>query len=204
MTVLNKNQFISMFPNANFEFASILDKLLILNNIDTLERAACFIAQTGHESGGFKIFVENLNYSEEGLLKVFKKYFNADTVKPYVRNPQLIANRVYANRMGNGSEESGDGWKYRGRGLIQLTGKDNYTKFAKDRVMNLENIVRYCETMDGIVDSAIFFWNTNNCNSFADKKDFIGLTKRINGGIIGLEDRMRIYELAKKTLKSNF
>ncbi len=168
---------------------------------DNKKRAAAFIAQIAHESGGFNFVKENLNYSAKGLMGTFKKYFpNEALAKQYERQPEKIANRVYANRMSNGDEASGDGYKFCGRGLIQLTGRANYTKFAQDLGISLDETVKYLETPEGAVSSAGWFWDQNNLNSYCDKDDFIGLTKRINGGTIGLEDRKHHYELALKLL----
>jgi putative chitinase len=166
------------------------------------KRAAAFVAQVAHESGGFNFVKENLNYSAKGLRTTFKKYFTDDaTAQKYERKPEMIANRVYASRMGNGDEASGDGYKYCGRGLIQLTGKQNYTKFAADLGISVDETVAYLETPEGAVSSAGWFWDNNNLNSYCDKNDFEGLTKRINGGTIGLEDRKHHYELALTLLK---
>ncbi len=165
------------------------------------KRAAAFVAQIAHESGGFNFVKENLNYSAKGLMGTFKKYFpNEALAKQYERQPEKIANRVYANRMGNGDEASGDGYKYCGRGLIQLTGKQNYTKFANDLGLSVDETVAYLETPEGAVSSAGWFWDQNNLNQWCDKDDFVTLTKRINGGTIGLEDRKHHYELALKLL----
>jgi len=172
------------------------------NILDTNERTAAFLSQLAHESGGFNIVIENLNYSAEGLLRVFPKYFpNLELAKQYARKPEQIANRVYANRMKNGNEATGDGWKFRGRGLIQITGKDNYTKFAQSLEMDLNTTVEYLETPSGASVSAGWFWDTNKLNAYCDKNDFIGLTKRINGGTNGLADRQHHYEVALKYLK---
>lgn len=168
--------------------------------INTPSRLACFLAQTAHESGGFKAIRENLNYSAQSLTRVFPKYFNAALAAKYERKPEMIANRVYANRMGNGSEESGDGFTYRGRGLIQLTGKNNYTRFAADFGMTLDEAVEYLETYDGAAMSAGWFWDANKLNDIADREDMLLLTKRINGGTIGLQDRIHHFELAKRLL----
>ncbi len=166
------------------------------------ERLAAFLAQTSHESGGFTATKENLNYSAEGLLRVFKLRFPSLAIAAaYARNPERIANKVYANRMGNGSEESGDGFRYRGRGLIQLTGKDNYTAFAADLGISVEACVTFMETAEGIVESAGWFWNKKNLNRYCDASDFVGLTKAINGGTHGLEDREQKYAAAMKVLK---
>jgi len=166
------------------------------------KRAAGFLAQIAHESGGFNFVKENLNYSAKGLMTTFKKYFPTEELaKQYERQPAKIANRVYANRMGNGPEESGDGYKFCGRGLIQLTGKNNYTKFAEDLGISVDETVQYLETPAGAVSSAGWFWDNNNLNQYCDKDDFITLTKRINGGTIGLADRQHHYEIALKLLK---
>jgi len=169
---------------------------------DNMHRAAAFVAQTAHESGGFNFVKENLNYSAKGLMGTFKKYFPSDDVaRQYERKPEKIANRVYANRMGNGPEESGDGYKYCGRGLIQLTGKQNYTKFAADLGISIDETVAYLETPNGAVSSAGWFWDNNNLNQYCDKNDFVTLTKRINGGTIGLEDRKHHFDIAMKYLQ---
>ena len=166
------------------------------------KRMAAFLAQVAHESGGFNAVQENLNYSAQGLRKTWPKRFPTLAIaQQYARNPQKIANKVYANRMGNGSEASGDGWKFRGRGLIQLTGKDNYTRFAKSIGMTLDEAVKYLETPEGAVASAGWFWDANKLNIYADKGDFTGLTRRINGGTIGLADRKHHYDIALKALR---
>lgn len=129
-----------------------------------------------------------------------KRFPNVTVANAYARNPQKIANKVYANRMGNGTEASGDGYKFRGRGLIQLTGKDNYTRFAKSIGMTLDEAVAYLETPEGAVASAGWYWDANKLNIYADKGDFVGLTRRINGGTIGLADRKHHYDIALKAL----
>ena len=160
-------------------------------------RLAGFLAQTAHESGGFTAIKENLNYSKDGLRKIFGKYFPTDELaQQYARQPEKIANRVYANRMGNGPEESGDGYRFCGRGLIQLTGRQNYTKLAQDLGISVEETAAYLETPNGAVSSAGWFWDNNNLNSYCDKNDFITLTKRINGGTIGLADRQHHFDEA--------
>jgi putative chitinase len=170
-------------------------------------RAAHFFAQTAHETGGFKAFSENLNYSADGLNKIFPKYFkNAGRdANAYARNPEKIANVVYASRMGNGDEASGDGWKYRGRGALQLTGKSNYEAFAKylghNEVLENPDLVatKYA------FESAMFFFERNKLWAICDKgindAAILELTKRINGGTHGLEDRKtktyKYYEYVK-------
>ena len=172
------------------------------NMYDNPARLAGFLAQTAHESGGFNFIKENLNYSAKGLMTIFKKYFpNEELANQYAKQPAKIANRVYANRMGNGPEESGDGYKFCGRGLIQLTGKQNYTKFAADLGISIDETVAYLETPNGAVSSAGWFWDNNNLNQYCDKNDFVTLTKRINGGTIGLEDRKHHFDIAMKFLQ---
>jgi putative chitinase len=165
-------------------------------------RLAGFLAQVAHESGDFNFVKENLNYSAKGLMGTFKKYFPTEELaNQYAKQPAKIANRVYANRMGNGPEESGDGYKFCGRGLIQLTGKQNYTKFAADLGISIDETVAYLETPNGAVSSAGWFWDNNNLNQYCDKGDFVTLTKRINGGTIGIEDRKHHYDIAMKYLQ---
>lgn len=193
----------TLFPtNKNVEQLTVsFNKILPMYGIDTKLRVAAFLAQCGHESQYFTRFNENLNYSAESLCKTYKKVFTTlDQAKPYHRNPEKIANKVYANKNGNGPESSGDGWKFRGRGCIQLTGKYNYTEFSKHIKKTLDETVLYCETIDGAVESACFFWQENELNRFADKSSFISLTREINGGLNGIEDRTEIYNHALELL----
>ena len=170
---------------------------------ENVKRMAAFLAQVAHESGGFNFTKEGLSYSAVQLNNVFKKYFpTLDSAEPYARKPEKIASKVYANRMGNGNEASGDGYKFCGRGLIQLTGKTTYTKFAKAINKELDEAIHYLETPEGAVASAGWFWDVNKLSVYADKEDFIGLTKRINGGIIGILDRKKHYAEALKALSS--
>ena len=165
--------------------------------INTPQRVAAFLAQCAHESGGFRALKENLNYKAESLCKVFGKYFpNMDIANQYAHNQEKIANRVYGGRMGNGPEESGDGFKYCGRGLIQLTGKQNYTKFAESIDTPVEEIPEFLGTFEGAIQSACWFWEVNNLNQYADSGDILTMTKRINGGTIGLDDRKKHYSHA--------
>lgn len=166
--------------------------------INTPLRLAHFLAQCGHESGGFKAVRENLNYSAEGLNKIFPKYFpTVDSAKDYARNPEKIANKVYGGRMGNGDEASGDGFKFRGRGYIQLTGKLNYTAFdaavADDILKDTDLVATKYPLL-----SAAWFWGKNNLNALADKGaldgDVTAITKRVNGGTIGLADRQKHFK----------
>ncbi len=169
--------------------------------INTPKRMAAFIAQVGHESGQLNFVRENLNYKAESLTKVFRKYFpTLEEAQKYDRNPEKIANKVYASRMGNGDESSGDGFKYRGRGLIQVTGKSNYESCGKSLGEDLNKTPEYLETPDGAVRSAGWFWNRNKLNVKADASDTKGITKTINGGFNGLEEREHLYDLAIETL----
>ena len=192
--IIPQNQHVS-------EWYAALEKILPDHNITTVERVAAFLAQCGHESAGFTATQENLNYGAPGLIATFKKYFpTQELADSYARQPEKIANRVYANRMGNGDESSGDGWKYRGRGLIQLTGKNNYTAFATSISNTLEEVTEYLQTNEGCVRSACWFWQANNLNQYADSGDFETLTKRINGGLHGIDDRKSRYARAIQVL----
>lgn len=165
--------------------------------INTPRRIAAFLAQCAHESGGFTRLVENLNYSAEALMRVWPKRFpTMEIAMRYNRNPEKIANSVYASRMGNGPEESGEGWKYRGRGLKQLTGKSNYVACGKGLGIDLVADPELLVSPGFAALSAGWFWKTNNCSPLADAKEFELLTKRINGGLIGLADRKARYERA--------
>lgn len=183
------------------EFADPLNAAMKEFGIDTPKRQAMFLAQCAHESGNFSRITENLMYRAETLLKVFPKYFKTMAeAKQFERKPEKIANRVYGGRMGNGPEATGDGYRYRGRGLIQLTGKDNYTACGKDLKIDLHTKPDYLLTPEGAARSAAWFWSKNGLNKFADAGDITGCTKRINGGTIGLEDRKKHYEQALKSL----
>ena len=183
-------------------YIDALNKVLPQYGITTPIRLAHFLAQVIHESGHLRFKLENLNYSAAALRGVFGKYFQNDEIaKEYERKPEKIANRVYANRMGNGDEKSGDGWKYRGRGLIQLTGSDNYK--ACGAALNLDltaNPDLLCENPEVIVASACWFWNSRKLNELADLDDLVALTKKVNGGTNGLEDRRNNLILAKNVL----
>jgi putative chitinase len=172
-------------------------------DITTPTRLAMFGAQLGHESASLSRVIENLNYSKVGLLKTFSKYFNETTAGAYAHKPQAIANIVYANRMGNGNEASGEGWKYRGRGFIQLTGKNNYKAageyFGVDFVGNPDLVL---EPVWCCLVSA-WFWYTNNLNNLADKKDVLPVTKKINGGTHGLQDRTDRFKTAVAALEQD-
>jgi putative chitinase len=179
------------------QWVSALNQLLPDYGIDTPERVAAFLAQCAHESGNFVFLKENLNYRAESLMRTWPRHFpTMDIATQYARQPERIANRAYANRMGNGDEASGDGWRYAGKGLIQLTGRNNYEAFAESIETPIEEIPAYLETFEGAVQSACWFWESNNLNQWADAGDIKTLTRRINGGLIGIEDREKHYRHA--------
>jgi len=203
MGVLSLEKFQKMFPQnkQSEEIMEVFKKYFKLYEINTTNRRAGFLAQCGHESNGFTVFKENLNYSQEGLHKVFKKYFpTLESAASYAKKPEKIANKVYANRMGNGPEESGDGYKFSGKGAIQLTGKSNYQEFAKAKGLSLEETVTYLLTLEGAIESALWYWKTRGLNDICDKNDIVAMTKKINGGTIGLEDRKAKFEKFKSIL----
>lgn len=180
------------------------NSLLADYEINTPKRIAAFLAQCAHESGGFVFLTENLNYKASGLMKVFPKYFpDMATAMKYEKRGDAIADRVYANRMGNGSEESHEGSKFKGRGLIQVTGKDNYFWFAASLEITPEEAAEYMQTFEGAAQSACWFWETNNLNKLADAGDIVTMTRRINGGTIGLADREHHYALALNTINTS-
>jgi putative chitinase len=203
---LTKDQLRKLLPKNPYidQWHSALSQLLPDYNINTPQRIAAFVAQCAHESGNFMVLRENLNYRAATLRKIFPRYFPTDAMaNEYASKPnrqEAIANLVYANRMGNGPPESGDGWRYAGKGLIQLTGKSNYTWFAASLQISVEDASEYLLTFEGAAQSACWFWETNNLNQWADKGDIVTLTKRINGGTIGLDDRIKHYEHALHVL----
>jgi putative chitinase len=200
--MLTLGQLKQMLPKNPYvaDWHEALSQLLPDYDINTPQRIAAFVAQCAHESGNFMVLKENLNYRPATLRKIFPKYFPTDAIaNDYATrlNKQMhIASRAYANRMGNGDEASLEGWKFCGRGLIQLTGKNNYQAFADSLEMNINDVPEYLGTFEGAAQSACWFWETNNLNRFADKNDIKGLTKAINGGYIGLEDRIKHYNHA--------
>ena len=201
--MITAEQFAQIFPHNRDPqgWVDSMNDVFPKYGIDQPHRIAAFLAQCGHESNGFTVFKENLNYSAEGLNKTFKKYFpSLDSTQAYARQPEKIANKVYANRMGNGDEASGDGWKYCGRGLIQVTGKENYTWFAASLEITPEEASEYMQTFEGAAQSACWFWETNKLNQYADSRDFVTMTKKINGGTIGMDDRIARYERIMKII----
>ena len=204
--ILTRDQLAQLLPGNPYldHWYHALELALPDYDINTPQRVAAFVAQCAHESGGFRALKENLNYKAATLRKIFPKYFPDDaTANHYASLPnkqEAIANRVYGGRMGNGPEASGDGFRYCGRGLIQLTGKQNYQNFADSIETPVEDIPEFLATFEGAVQSACWFWEANNLNQWADKGDILTLTKRINGGTIGLEDRIKHYEHALHVL----
>ena len=195
--LLPKNPYVEHWHHA-------LEQLFPDYDINTPRRMAAFIAQCAHESGGFMVLKENLNYKAATLRKIFPKYFPNDQIaQEYASKPNkqvAIASKVYANRMGNGDEASQEGWKFCGRGLIQLTGRSNYQAFADSLEMSIDDVPEYLATFEGAAQSACWFWETNKLNQWADAGDILTLTKRINGGTIGLEDRKKHYDHALHVL----
>ena len=187
----------------SIEWAEILNNLLPKYDINSPQRIAAFIAQCSHESGHFETLVENLNYGAKGLVITWPKRFTtSELANRYARQPEAIANFVYSNRLGNGDESSGDGWKYRGRGIIQLTGKYNYQKFADAVGISLDETINYLQTKQGATEAACLFWKNNNLNRYADVNDIKGMTKVINGGFLGLTEREENYAKALNILGS--
>lgn len=199
MTV-SLNQLRAIFPKIDSAYLLPINETMDRYKFNTKSRRACFLAQTGHESAYFMRFEENLNYSVQGLLATFPKYFTAKTAPQYARNPMKIANLVYANRMGNGNTASGDGWTFRGKGGIQITGRDNHTRFAHEMGMKLEDSIQFLLQPRGAVLSAGWFCNTFNFNELADANDMKSITKKINGGTNGIDQRIALYKAGMAVL----
>lgn len=195
------DQLAQLCPTADSQvleaFASALSEHLDATGIDTNIRLCHFLSQCAHESQGFTRFSENLNYSEKGLRKTFPKYFDATAARQYARQPERIANRAYANRLGNGDESSGDGWRYRGRGIFQLTGRDNYRTFGARIGADLEHDPEHAAEPRTAVRVALAYWNDRRLSRLADADDVEGVTKGINGGLLGLPDRKELLAKAK-------
>jgi len=202
MTALTKQQLAQIIPGNPYldHWFDALLQALPDYDIDTPQRIAAFLAQCAHESGNFRAIKENLNYKAESLCKVWPRYFNVGNAAHYAHNQEAIANRAYGGRMGNGDEASGDGWKFCGRGLIQLTGRSNYQAFADSLQISIDDASEYLKTFEGCVQSACWFWEANNLNQYADSGDILTMTKRINGGTLGLEDRQKHYQHALHVL----
>jgi len=207
MSLLTVDQLRAMIPSNKEveEWCEELNKALPKYDITTDERIAGFVSQCAHESMDFNAMSENLNYREETLNKVFPRYFGPGkrNAAEYAKNPEKIANYVYMDEFRSsklGNTQPGDGWRFRGRGLKQLTGRDNYTRFAKDYGMTAEEAAAWVETKEGALASALWFWKTNNLNPIADTGNVAALTKKINGGDIGLADRQARYAKAMAAL----
>ena len=207
MTLLTVDQLRAMIPTNKEveEWCEELNKALPKYDITTDQRISGFVSQCAHESMDFTAMSENLNYREETLNKVFPRYFGPGkrNAAEYAKNPEKIANYVYMDEFRTsklGNTQPGDGWRFRGRGLKQLTGRDNYTRFAKDYNMTAEEAAVWVETKEGALASALWFWKTNNLNAIADTGSVPALTKKINGGDIGLADRQARYAKAMAAL----
>lgn len=207
MSLITVDQLRAMIPtNKEVEaWCEELNKALPKYDITTNQRIAGFVSQCAHESMDFTAMSENLNYREETLNKVFPRYFGPGkrNAAEYAKNPEKIANYVYMDEFRTsklGNTQPGDGWRFRGRGLKQLTGRDNYTRFAKDYDMTAEEAAVWVETKEGALASALWFWNTNKLNAIADTGNVAALTKKINGGDIGLADRQARYSRAMSAL----
>ena len=197
-----EQQLAQIIPGNSYvtEWYDALSLILPDYEINTVLRVAAFLSQCAHESANFTALKENLNYTAASLCRVWPSRFTPDMADQYAHNQEKIANRAYADRMGNGNEASGDGWRYAGKGLIQLTGKDNYTRFAESIETPVEQLPEYLATFEGAVQSACWFWEVNNLNRFADVGDVLGLTRAINGGENGLEERTHNYQHAMRVL----
>lgn len=212
MFTLQKEQLAALIPgNKDVDsWHAALVEVMPKYGINTAQRAAHFISQCAHESNNFRSLEENLNYSEKALNAVFGRYFGAPPKRnaaEYARNPEKIANYVYQDEFRSakgkmGNVQPGDGWRFRGRGLKQLTGRNNYTGFGASIGMTAEQAAEYVATPKGAVESACWFWDTNKLNTIADTDDVVKMTKRINGGNIGLADRQARYKKAMEVFGS--
>jgi len=201
---LTKDKIIHLL-HGNAEAAAWADaamEILPKYDINTPNRIAGFFAQCGHESMNFTVLSENLNYRAETLEKLFSKYFSkaGRNAADYAKQPEKIANVIYASRMGNGDTASGDGYRFRGRGVVQLTGRDNYTAFGKSVGLTAEEVIDYVTTKKGALESACWYWASRNINAACDANDIVKMTKLVNGGTIGLDDRKKHYDQALAVL----
>lgn len=208
---MTADDILQILPNAGPKAGVFVDEINAACEefeIDTPYRQAAFIATCGHESQQLQRVSENLNYSANALLRVFPRYFNARQAMDYERKPERIANRVYANRMGNGDEASGDGWKHRGLGLIQVTGKNNQLAVAEHFGIPADEISAWLQTPEGAARSAAYYWQSNGLNELADVQDFRAISAKVNTGnthtpenrIIGWHERLKLYERALMVL----
>ena len=190
-----------IIPNAKYgvkAWHSELNIILPQYKIDTYQKIAVFLTQTSYESAGYTVLKEKPSYNASTLKALWPKLFNNTNASAYAGQADFIANRIYANRMGNNGEESGDGYKYRGRGLIPITGKDNYTKFAQHAGMAPEESLEYIQTPRGAVHAACWLWTIYDLNAYTD--DMLGMTKRITGGLINVDQRIKLLEEIKELL----
>lgn len=197
------NKLINATPERKQELCAALEEAFSKFQINTPQRKAHFLAQILHESAHLSTFEESLYYRWTTLMKVFKKYFPTETsARSYEKQPQKIANRVYANRMGNGNEASGDGWKYRGRGSLQITGKDNYRAVSKGIGVDFVSNPDPLKSDKYAILSAGWWWKNRGLNELADisKDDVTAITKKVNGGINGLRERQKLYFSAKTAI----
>lgn len=195
--MISAEQFHKLFPNADNpeQWADAINTFCPQYGVNSL---AMFLAQCGHESQGFTRLSENLNYSATALLNTWPYRFNAETAQIYARKPEVIANKVYASRLGNGDEESGDGWRFRGAGCIQLTGRDNHQAFADAIGKTLEEATEYLHTIQGGIESACWYWKSKNLERWAN--DIVTCSRRINGGDNGLKERKALYAKCQEVL----
>lgn len=195
-------QFLPNNPHVEHWFEA-LSQVLPDYEITSGLRVASFLAETYVESAGYTAIQENLNYRAESLMRTWPSHFpTMEIANQYAHNPERIANRAYANRMGNGPEESGDGWKFCGRGLIQLTGKDNYSRFAQSVGLSLEEVSELMTTFEGCVKSACWFWNEKQLNQYADQGAIDHESRIVNGGTLGLQQRHEAYNRVLQILQS--
>ena len=203
MTRITQHQLLQILPNAGPNagvFVSALNDAMTRFKIEGRLRVAAFLAQIGHESGQLRTLVENLNYSAEGLIKTWPKRFNLVTATSVARKPEQIANIVYASRMGNGPAVTGDGWRYRGRGLIQITGWVNYQACGEALSLDLLTKPELLEKPAYAALSAAWFWSSNGLNELADTGHFEAITRCINGGLSGQPDRLKLWARAAAIL----
>ena len=189
---IRQDQLAQILPGNPYveHWTDALNKILPDYDINSVNRIAAFLGETYVESAGYTALHENLNYTAQSLCRVWPGHFTADIADQYAHNPERIANRAYAGRMGNGDEASGDGWNYCGRGLIQITGRNNYQAFADSLQMNIADVPAFLQTFEGAIQSATAFWETNNLNQFADSWNIQKLSIKINGGELGLPERI--------------
>ena len=189
---IRQDQLAQILPGNPYveHWTDALNKILPDYDINSVNRIAAFLGETYVESAGYTALHENLNYTAQSLCRVWPSHFTADIADQYAHNPERIANRAYAGRMGNGDEASGDGWNYCGRGLIQITGRNNYQAFADSLQMNIADVPAFLQTFEGAIQSATAFWETNNLNQFADSWNIQKLSIKINGGELGLPERI--------------